>query len=172
MSHRTIKPTPVVLLLLVVIAEFTLTLRGHAALGLQHLLCFVWSWLVSLVCVEVLEVGARVGANLIEVADGMVPLGHSAHTRVCHMWLEILSPVNDVVRTEIGESSWTSHHGHGVSSRRWAEELSALVEIIEGTINFYRDVSSDLAKLSVPMNAWDLISRPLKYHANTLVEGD
>ena len=79
---------------------------------------------------------------------------------------------NDVVRTEIGESSWTSHHGHGVSSRRWAEELSALVEIIKGTINFYRDVSRDLEKLSVPMNAWDLISRPLKYHANTLVEGD
>ena len=71
-----------------VIAEFTLTLRGHAALGLQHLLCLVWSWLVSLVCVEVLEVRARVRPDLIEVADRMVPLWHSAHRRVCSMYLE------------------------------------------------------------------------------------
>ena len=70
----TLEPTPVVLLLLVVIAELTLTLRSHAALGLQHLLCFVWSWLVSLVGVEVLEVRARVRPDLIKVADGVVPL--------------------------------------------------------------------------------------------------
>ena len=42
----------------------------------------------------------------------------------------------DLVRTEIGESSWTSHHGHGVSSRGGAEELSALVEIVKGAIDF------------------------------------
>ena len=82
------RPTPIVLLLLVVVAEFTLTLRRHAALGLQHLLCFVWSWLVSLVCVKILEVRARMGPALIEIADGVVPLGHSTHTRVCVMWLE------------------------------------------------------------------------------------
>lgn len=77
------KPTPIVLLLLVVIAKFTLTLRGHAALGLQHLLCFARSWLVSLVGVEILEVRARMGTDLIEVADGVVPLGDSTHTRIC-----------------------------------------------------------------------------------------
>ena len=83
LQHRVIEPTSVVLLLLVVIAEFTLALRGHAALGLQHLLCFIWSWLVSLVCIKILKVRARMGADLIEVADRVVPLWHSAHTRVC-----------------------------------------------------------------------------------------
>lgn len=90
-----------------VIAEFTLTLRGHAALGLQHLLRFVRSWLVSLVCVEVLEIRARLGADLIEVADRVVPLRHSAHARVCSMCLVYLRlrREKDIDRTKIGESS-------------------------------------------------------------------
>ena len=137
-----------------VVAKFPLTLRSHAALGLQHLLCFVWSWLVSLVCVEVLEVGARMGPDLIEVRDRVVPLGNSAHTRIYNMRSEKFEPRrNDVLRTEIGESSWASHQGHGVSSRGRAEEFSALVEIIEGAIDFYKDVRIDPEHIVVSMDA-------------------
>ena len=82
---KTIEPTPVILLLLVVVAQFPLTLRGHTALGLQHLFCFIRSWLVSLVCVKILKIRASMGADLIEVANGVMPLGHSADTRVCKM---------------------------------------------------------------------------------------
>ena len=71
-----------------VVAEFTLTLRSHAALGLQHLLGFVRSWLVSLVGVEALKVGARMGSDLIEVANRVVPLWHTAQTGVCSTYLE------------------------------------------------------------------------------------
>ena len=60
---------------------------------------------------------------------------------------------DNVVRTEIGESSWTSHHGQRVSSRGWAEELSALIEIIEGAVDFYKNVSKDAEQTVVPMDA-------------------
>ena len=89
---KTIEPTPVILLLLVVVAQFTLTLRGHAALGLQHLFCFIRSWLVSLICVKVLKVRASMGADLIEIANGMMSLGHPADTRVYKMWSEHEGP--------------------------------------------------------------------------------
>ena len=82
---KTIEPTPVILLFLVVVAQFTLTLRGHAALGLQHLFCFIRSWLVSLVRIEILKVRASMGADLVEIANGVMSLGHSADTRVYKM---------------------------------------------------------------------------------------
>ena len=82
LQRRITRPTPIVLLLLMVVAQFTLTLRGHTALGLQHLLCFIWPCLVSLICVEVLEVRTRMRPDLIEIADRVVSLCHSAHTRV------------------------------------------------------------------------------------------
>lgn len=99
------------------------------------------------------------GPALIEVADGVVPLGHSSHTRVWIMWLErsIESSGNDFVRTEIGESSWSPHQGHGFSSRSWAEKLSALVQIIEGAVYFYIDVSRDPEQIGVLMNVWGSI---------------
>lgn len=99
------EPTPVVLLLLVIIAKFTLTLGGHAALGLQHLLCFVWSWLVSLVCVKILEIRTRMGADLIELADRMMSLGHSTHTRVYNICLEQLSPLRTILHAPKSEKA-------------------------------------------------------------------
>lgn len=112
---------PIILLLLVIVAQFTLTLRGHAALGLQHLFCFIRSWLVSLICVKILKVRASMRADLIEIAaNGVMSLGHSADTRV-----------------KIGERPWTSHHWHGFSSRGWAKELAAFIEVIQGAIDFF-----------------------------------
>lgn len=64
---------------------------------------------------------------------------------------------NDVVRTEIGESPWTSHHGHGVSSRGRAKEFPALVEIIEGAIDFYKDVRKDPEQVVLQKDAWDSV---------------
>ena len=98
---------------------------------------------MSLVCVEVLEIRDRLGANLFEVADRVVSPGHSPDARVCNMWLgESESIGNDISHTEIGESLWASHHRHRISSRGWAEELSAFVEVIEGAVDFYDIVST------------------------------
>ena len=81
MCHKTREHTPVILLLLVVVAKLPFALRSHASFRLQHLLGFVRSWLVSLICVETLEIGARLWAKLLIVAY-RVSLRYTTHARV------------------------------------------------------------------------------------------
>ena len=114
--HRTRKHTPVILLLLVVVAKLSFALRSHASFRLQHLLGFVRSWLVSLVCVETLEIGARLRAKLF-VVTYRVPLRHATHTRVWKMFVRIFRAFLNRCwfPTEVGERSRTSHRRQGVS---------------------------------------------------------
>lgn len=67
------RPTSIILLLLVVVAQFSFPLSRHPPLGLHHLLCFVRTarGLLSLAGVEVGQVGAlmRAGAIIVEAAD-------------------------------------------------------------------------------------------------------
>ena len=114
--HRTREHTPIILLLLVVVAKLSFTLRSHASFRLQHLLGFVRSWLVSLICVETLEIGARLRAKLF-VVTYRVSLRYTTHARVWKMFVR-----NCTVRlnrccfpTEVGERSRTSHRRQGVS---------------------------------------------------------
>ena len=75
------KLTPVVLLLLMIVAKLTLPLRSHAAFGLHHLFRLVRTWLMTLVGVEVLQTRARLWTHLIRIVNGMVTCAHSSHTR-------------------------------------------------------------------------------------------
>ena len=79
------RPTSIVLLLLMVIAELTLSLSRHPPLCLHDLLSFARaSWLVALSCVEVLQVRGRIRPGITEIADGVVSRWSSsgAHTRI------------------------------------------------------------------------------------------
>jgi hypothetical protein len=62
----------IVLLLLVVVAELSLTLRCHPPLRLHHLLGLIGTtwWLVPLAGVEALEVGPGEGARITEITAG------------------------------------------------------------------------------------------------------
>lgn len=75
-KKKALPRTSVVLLLLVVIAEFPFTLCRHPTLCLHHLLYFIGTTLESLGRVEALDVGGNAGT--IELADGVVTLGHGA----------------------------------------------------------------------------------------------
>ena len=57
-SNRRGLPTSIVLLLLVIVAQLSLTLGCHPPLCLHHLFSLIRNarWLVSLGCIEVLEV--------------------------------------------------------------------------------------------------------------------
>lgn len=45
------------------------------------------------------------GADLIKIAYRVVPLGHSAHTRVCNMWLENSGPQEMMLDTPNSEKA-------------------------------------------------------------------
>lgn len=76
--------TSVVLLLLMIVAEFPLTLCRHPTLCLHHLLYFIGTTLEPLRGVEARGVRARVHARPIEFADRVVALRHGStgQTRV------------------------------------------------------------------------------------------
>ena len=114
--HRTREHTPVILLLLVVVAELSFTLRSHASFRLQHLLGFVRSWLMSLICVETLQIGARLRAKLF-IVTYRVSLRHTTHARVWKMFVNIFTACLNRCwfPTEVGERSRTSHRRQGVS---------------------------------------------------------
>ena len=82
------------------------------------------------------------------------------------MCLVDLSPREKYLHTEIRGSSRTFHHashnGHGFPSRGRTEELSALVKIIECTVDFYEQVSKDADQSVVRLNAWDSFPRAPK----------
>lgn len=82
-EEKALPRTSVVLLLLVVIAEFPFTLCRHPTLCLHHLLYFIGAVLESLRRVEALGVWG-VGASAIKLADGVVTGGHGAsNARIC-----------------------------------------------------------------------------------------
>lgn len=68
--------TSVVLLLLMIVAEFPLTLCRHPTLCLHHLLYFIGTTLEPLGGVEALSVRAGVHARTVEFADGVMALRH------------------------------------------------------------------------------------------------
>lgn len=70
--------TSVVLLLLVIVAEFPLTLCRHPTLCLHHLFYFIGTTLETLGGVETGELGVGGNAGAVELADGVVTLGHGA----------------------------------------------------------------------------------------------
>ena len=72
-----------VLLLLVIVAQFTLTLSRHPSLRLCHLVCVVGSRRIALVLVEALDVGRRVGAGAVVLADRVVALGAAHALLLC-----------------------------------------------------------------------------------------
>ena len=114
--HRRWEHTPVILLLLVVVAELSFTLRSHASFRLQHLLGFVRSWLMSLIGVETLQIGARLRAKLF-IVTYRVSLRHTTHARVWKSFVKIFTvrPNRCWFLTEVGERSRTSHRRQGVS---------------------------------------------------------
>lgn len=68
-----------------IVAEFPLTLCRHPTLCLHHLLYFIGAILEPLGGVEALSVGAGVNAGAVELADGVVTLGHGAgEAGVCY----------------------------------------------------------------------------------------
>ena len=130
--------TSVILLLLVVVAEFSFALGRHLALSLEHLvwLCsavaamtavttMTTTRIEALIGVEVLKVRGRAGPAAIIFAKRVMSRW-SGHT--CVWWLLSIAAgilgVAEMRRTEIAEgarspsSSSTSHHGHRVSPPR------------------------------------------------------
>ena len=78
------------------------------------------------------------------------------------MYLEMSQSAEKVaIRTKIGEDSCTSHHGHGISSGGKVEELSALIQVIEGTIDFCKIVSNNVERTVDSTGAWDSVCRHL-----------
>lgn len=78
-------PTSIVLLLLVVVAELSLTLCCHPPLCLHHLLGLICTagWLVPLASIEALEVGPRERARIAEIAPGgLVPRLGAPHAGI------------------------------------------------------------------------------------------
>lgn len=73
--------TPIVLLLLVIVAKLALTLSSHAPFGLHHLVCVTLARLIALAGVVTLEVRRRVGSHAIVIANGMVAR-RTAHTSI------------------------------------------------------------------------------------------
>lgn len=92
MLYRRGRPTPVVLLLLMVITKLTLPLSSHSPLGLHHLLRLVRAarGLVPLRCVEVLQVGRvlvrRTAADITKVGHG-VGTGSGATAGSTGIWM-------------------------------------------------------------------------------------
>ena len=115
--HSTREHTPIILLLLVVVAKLSFTLRSHTPFRLQHLLGFIRSWLVSLICVEALEIGARLWAKLF-IITYRVSLRHTTHARVCMMFVRDFGVCLNKCwfLTKVSERSRTSHRRQGVSS--------------------------------------------------------
>jgi hypothetical protein len=70
-------------LLLVIVAEFPLTLCCHPTLRLHHLFHLVGTTLVPLGGIETLGIASRGDAVAIELADRMVSLRATTHARVC-----------------------------------------------------------------------------------------
>ena len=64
-----------------IVAELSFPLRGHAPFGLQHLLGFIRTRLVTLIGIEVLQSRSRLWPHLIGIIDGMVAAAHSSHAR-------------------------------------------------------------------------------------------
>ena len=114
--HRTRGHTPVVLLLLVIVAKLSFALRSHASFRLQHLLGLVRSWLVSLICEETLEIGTRLRTKLF-IVTYRVSLRHTTHARVWKMFLRNFGACLNRCwfLTEVGEGSRTSQRRQGVS---------------------------------------------------------
>ena len=71
-----------ILLLLVVVAQFTLALSSHPSLCLSHLVRIVRSRRKTLVLVEALRIGRRVRSHAVVLADRVVAL-LAAVARVC-----------------------------------------------------------------------------------------
>lgn len=85
-DDQTLPRTSVVLLLLVIVAEFPFTLCRHPTLCLHHLLYFIGTILETLGSVEALGVGIGMNAGTVELADGVVTLGHVAsNATICVM---------------------------------------------------------------------------------------
>lgn len=103
------RPTSIVLLLLVIVAELSLALCCHPPLCLHHLLGLVAAtgWLVPLAGIEVLEVGPGEGARITEVTAGrMVPRGATSHAWIClELTLNPQTMARDAYRTAVG-SLW------------------------------------------------------------------
>jgi len=131
----------VVLLLLVIVAQLTLTLSRHPSLRLCHLVCVVGSRRIALVLVEALDVGRRVGAGAVVLADRVVALG-AAHALLL----------------EVGVwAGATSHHGHGLAAvgthgrRREAgtEGLAALGKVLDGAVDLLKLRGKGIGDLAV-----------------------
>lgn len=153
------RPTSIVLLLLVIVAELSLALCCHPSLRLHHLFGLVRAprWLVPLVCVEVLEVRAGEGARIPKVAAGRVVPGWSAsaHTGICLSL--ILSPWGQwhAMPTKLlGEVSLGAAHGHGFASAGAAKHLSALDEVVEGPVDLWRNTQSSAIGRDLGMGIW------------------
>ena len=108
--------TSIVLLLLMIVPELPLTVCRHPTLCLHHLFHFIRAILETLGGVEALNVAAGLHPRAVEVADGVVTLGHWAHSaRICSR-SEI-----DVIQPPV----WVSYHiqGRGAPSS-WASNPS------------------------------------------------
>jgi hypothetical protein len=115
-NKQTLPRTSVVLLLLVIVAELPLTLSRHPTLCLHHLLYFIGTALEALRRVEALQVGVGVHPRSVEVADGVVALGHgTGNAGVCPRETKVLAMgINHTSgrsRTEFRVGA-THHHGH------------------------------------------------------------
>lgn len=60
-------PTPIILLLLVIVTKLALALGSHSTLGLLHLIDLGVTGLIASICIIVLEVRRRMGTDGVKV---------------------------------------------------------------------------------------------------------
>lgn len=133
--------TSIVLLLLMIVAEFPLTLCRHPTLYLHHLIHFIWASLKPLRSIESLHIGVGVHPCAVEVADRVVALCRVGHTRVCELLFRISPCCRRCPRFRtVLRMGAAHHHGHRVSPRS-GPELSALDQVVDGAVDLCEKVS-------------------------------
>lgn len=153
------RPTSLVLLLSVEVAQLPLPLSGHPSLGLHHLFRVVGSsgGLVALRGVKVLEVRVRVASGIIELVHrvrsrtGSSSSSHASGCEVCvsrgrpRICPPSASRLTEVERLSGGTRTSRAHLGAArgwvLTSTAHSVRLPALGEILVCTINLCRPSS-------------------------------
>jgi hypothetical protein len=136
-KDKTLPRTSVVLLLLVIVSEFPLTLCCHPTLRLHHLFHLVGTTLVPLGGIEPLGIARRGHSVAIKLADRMVSLRATTHTRVCQRdKSESRSGCHPCPQHTVVGVGPAHHHGHRISPRS-IPQLPALDEIVDRTIDLW-----------------------------------
>jgi hypothetical protein len=124
-----------ILLLLVVVAQFPLSLRRHPTLRLSHLVGIVRPWRVALARVVTLDIRRRLGAHAVVFAHRVVSL-RTAHAGVYLGQMSHCS-IRACVHTVFGVGA-RAHDRQRVTAPAHGEPeaLSALGEVLGSALDF------------------------------------